>query len=77
MLISSSIRKGQTIFFPIISMNRAESLWGEDALQFKPERWTESQTPSAISTIPGVWGNLLTFLGGPRACIGYRFALVE
>jgi len=31
----------------------------------------------AASAIPGVWGNMLTFLGGPHACIGYRFSLVE
>jgi len=24
-----------------------------------------------------VWGGLLTFLGGPRGCIGYRFSLLE
>jgi len=44
---------------------------------FKPERWLESKLPQAVSTIPGVWGNMLTFLGGPRACIGYRFSLIE
>jgi cytochrome P450 len=27
--------------------------------------------------VPGVWGNVLTFIGGPRNCIGYRFALAE
>jgi cytochrome P450 len=27
--------------------------------------------------MPGIWGNLLTFLGGTRNCIGYRFALAE
>ena len=41
----------------------------------RPERW--QNIPEAVSRIPGVWGHLLTFLGGPRACIGYRFSLVE
>ena len=27
--------------------------------------------------MPGVWGHLLTFLGGPHACIGYRFSITE
>ena len=38
-----------------------------------PERW---ETPIS-NAIPGVWGNILTFIGGSRSCIGYRFALVE
>ena len=41
----------------------------------RPERW--QSPPNSISAIPGVWGNLLTFLGGTHACIGYRFSLVE
>lgn len=44
-------------------------------ISFRPERW--DNLPAAVSSIPGVWGNLLTFLGGARACIGYRFSLVE
>ncbi|KAF8127233.1 cytochrome P450 [Boletus edulis] len=41
----------------------------------RPERW--QSIPEAVSHIPGVWGHLMSFLGGPRACIGYRFSLVE
>ncbi|KAJ7486927.1 cytochrome P450 [Mycena latifolia] len=71
---SLKVTKGQTIMIPILAMNRDPAIWGPDALEFKPERW-ESQTIS--NTLPGIWGHMLTFLGGPRACIGYRFSLVE
>lgn len=52
-----------------------KEIWGDDAEEFRPERW--DSPPSAATGIPGVWGNVLSFLGGPRACIGYRFGLVE
>ncbi|KAG6854183.1 hypothetical protein C0991_009835 [Blastosporella zonata] len=69
------VTKGQTLFVPILAINREKSIWGEDAKEFRPERW--EHIPEAAGNIPGVWGNMLTFLGGPRACIGYRFSLVE
>ncbi|KAI0742833.1 cytochrome P450 [Daedaleopsis nitida] len=69
------ISKGNPIFIPILSLNRSKKLWGEDAHEFKPERW--ENLPETVSGIPGVWGHMLTFLGGPRACIGYRFTLIE
>jgi len=56
-------------------VNQLKALWGEDASEFKPERW--DHIPEAVTSMPGVWGNLLTFNGGARSCIGYRFALVE
>ncbi|KAF7331474.1 Cytochrome P450 [Mycena kentingensis (nom. inval.)] len=69
------ITKGEYVFIPILTMNRAERLWGEDAKRFMPDRW--EHTPVATAGIPGVWDHSLTFLGGPRGCIGYRFALDE
>lgn len=70
-----SVRKGQAFLVPIIGLGRDKEIWGEDADEFNPERW--SSVPLAASAIPGVWGNMLTFFGGPRACIGYRFSIVE
>ncbi|KAF9484968.1 cytochrome P450 [Pholiota conissans] len=75
MVDSIKVVKGQTILIPLLALNRAKYIWGEDSLEFRPERW--EKVPEGASTIPGVWGNMMTFLGGPRACIGYRFSLVE
>ncbi|KXN91971.1 hypothetical protein AN958_11031 [Leucoagaricus sp. SymC.cos] len=69
------VNKGQVIYLSITMVNRLESIWGEDAQVFNPDRWTSP--PEAAANIPGVWGNIMSFLGGPRNCIGWRFALVE
>jgi hypothetical protein len=41
----------------------------------RPDRW--KSPPEAVSEHPGVWSNLMSFLGGTRACIGYQFTLLE
>nr|BAK09517.1 cytochrome P450 [Postia placenta] len=72
---SIRIDKGTAFPIPILGMNRSKALWGEDAREFRPERW--ESVPESVQQIPGVWSNLMTFIGGPRACIGYRFSLIE
>ncbi|KAI0688728.1 cytochrome P450 [Cerioporus squamosus] len=67
--------KGNRVQVPILALHRLKALWGEDAGEFRPERW--ESPPEATANMPGVWGHLLTFLGGPHACIGYRFSLIE
>ncbi|KAK3675515.1 hypothetical protein LTR78_004598 [Recurvomyces mirabilis] len=62
-----AVRKGQFVAFSVYLMQRRKDLWGEDALEFKPERWEEK--------VPA-W-QYLPFLGGPRICIGQQFALTE
>ncbi|TFK35548.1 cytochrome P450 [Crucibulum laeve] len=69
------ITKGESVMIPLLAVNRSKDIWGEDASEFRPERWFS--IPETASTVPGIWGSMLTFIGGPRACIGYRFTLVE
>lgn len=41
----------------------------------RPERW--ENVPQGAQALPGVWGNIMSFLGGSRACIGYQFSTLE
>jgi len=50
------------------NLHRLKSVWGEDADDFKPERW-ETFRPEPWQYLP--------FGGGPRSCLGRTKALVE
>ncbi|KAK7691817.1 hypothetical protein QCA50_005220 [Cerrena zonata] len=69
---------GTTVVVGIRSCNLNTDIWGEDALEFKPERWM-TQLPNTVtdSRIPGVYSNLMTFNGGGRSCIGFKFSQLE
>nr|ODN90460.1 hypothetical protein L203_01569 [Cryptococcus depauperatus CBS 7841] len=80
MMENVTISKGTITFVPILIANRSSLIWGPDADQFKPERFlheVKGQTDKDPLRLPGSWGNLMTFLGGVRNCIGFRFALAE
>lgn len=53
------VPKETTIFIGVRASNRNKALWGEDADEFKPERWL-SPLPKAVGEahIPGVYANL-------------------
>ncbi|KAI0299412.1 cytochrome P450 [Multifurca ochricompacta] len=69
------VQKGDVVYIPIRVVHRLKSLWGDDADEFKPERW--EVIPDAVRAIPGVFSNLLAFITGAHACIGYRFSIIE
>ena len=56
------VPKDTTIYIGIRASNLDKRIWGEDALEFKPERWM-SPLPSSVTEarIPGVYSNLWVF----------------
>ncbi|KAG8990152.1 hypothetical protein FRB93_003318 [Tulasnella sp. JGI-2019a] len=71
------IGAGNSILLSIHAMNRDKTIWGEDAHEFNPERWFNPDSHPRSNEVPGVHSGIMTFIGGPRHCIGYRFALME
>ncbi|KAI9264985.1 cytochrome P450 [Phascolomyces articulosus] len=65
------IPKGTSIFLPILVNHHNKQIWGEDAEEFKPDRW-DQEPASKVGPY-----DYLPFLSGTRMCIGYRFALIE
>jgi cytochrome P450 len=61
------IRKDTEVVYSVYAMHRRKDFWGEDADEFKPERWNGRKSG---------W-EYLPFNGGPRICIGQQFALTE
>ncbi|KAJ7106646.1 cytochrome P450 [Mycena epipterygia] len=69
------VQKGQLVTLALAGYQRQESRWGQDAHEFKPSRWIEG-TPYQGEAV-GPYANLLSFIGGPRTCLGWRFAILE
>ncbi|EIW84053.1 cytochrome P450 [Coniophora puteana RWD-64-598 SS2] len=71
------VPKDTQVTVSIAYMNRSEKYWGPDAKLFNPERWLN---PGGLETrareIQG-HKHLLTFIDGPRTCLGKAFALAE
>ncbi|KAL8286712.1 hypothetical protein RQP46_004240 [Phenoliferia psychrophenolica] len=65
--------KGETVLWSDWAMGRLRSIWGEDAKQFKPERWIDSD--GSLKTVSN-W-KFHAFNGGYRLCIGKTLATYE
>jgi cytochrome P450 len=74
-ILGQFVPKTTKIIISPWAINHNKQLWGEDAAEFNPDRWmAPGQTNSG-----GAASNyaFLTFLHGPRSCIGQRFAIAE
>lgn len=47
-----AVRKGQQVQWNVYAMHRRKDMWGEDALEYKPERWAD---PKRSRLLGGGW----------------------
>ncbi|KAI6100627.1 cytochrome P450, partial [Pisolithus sp. B1] len=74
---SISVARGMQIGIPISCINRSTEIWGADAKVFRPERWLEEGgIPKKAQDIQA-YRHLLTFVDGPKTCLGKNFAVAE
>ncbi|KAI0791332.1 cytochrome P450 [Abortiporus biennis] len=72
------IPKGTDIMIGILAANTNKEYWGEDADEWNPERFLKPLPDSIVDAhMPGIYSNMMTFLGGGRACIGFKFSQLE
>ncbi|KAF8202143.1 cytochrome P450 [Pholiota molesta] len=64
------VPKNTRVTVGLLASNTNAELWGPDVLEWKPERWL-NPLPDAVSAahLPGIYSNLMTFIGGGRACM--------
>ncbi|KAK4804148.1 hypothetical protein SAY86_003965 [Trapa natans] len=72
------VQKGDRVTYFPYGMGRMENLWGEDRLEFKPDRWFD---------LPGLTGReelkpvssfkYPVFQAGPRVCLGKEMAFIQ
>lgn len=53
------VPKGTLVFIGIMAANRISEYWGEDVMEWKPERWLKPLPDSVLEAhVPGVYSNL-------------------
>ena len=65
------VRKGEVVVFSQYVNARRKNIFGPDADDFRPERWEGQEETNSYG-----WA-YFPFNGGPRACLGQDFALME
>ncbi|KAJ7774471.1 cytochrome P450 [Mycena maculata] len=65
------VKAGSMIIIDILALHMNPMYWGADAVEFKPARFVDTEAYR--------WPRdaFFGFSGGPRSCIGQRFALTE
>ncbi|XP_058726796.1 alkane hydroxylase MAH1-like [Vicia villosa] len=61
------------VIYSLYAMGRMEQIWGDDCMEFKPERWISEK--GQIIHVPSY--KFIAFNAGPRSCIGKGISLIQ
>lgn len=75
-LSSIPITEGKEIAVSVTGNNMDEKYFGPETHLFKPDRWNNLPELHAKSKLPSPYGSFV-FNGGPKVCIGSKFAMTE
>ena len=67
------IRSNMRLIYSLYSMGRMESIWGQDCLEFKPERWISER--GGLVHVPSF--KFITFNAGARTCLGKDISFIQ
>ncbi|KAF5727338.1 Cytochrome P450 86A1 family protein [Tripterygium wilfordii] len=66
---------GSTVTYSIYSVGRMKSIWGEDCMEFKPDRWLSQEGDRFEPPKDGY--KFVAFNAGPRSCLGKDLAYLQ
>nr|POE55298.1 cytochrome p450 [Quercus suber] len=66
------VKKGDGVYYMGYAMGRMPYIWGEDAEEFRPERWLKNGIFQSESPF-----KFVAFHAGPQICLGKDFAYMQ
>ncbi|KAF2292263.1 hypothetical protein GH714_018294 [Hevea brasiliensis] len=67
------VKANARVMFSLYSMGTMEEIWGDDCLEFKPERWISER--GSIIHVPSY--KFIAFNTGPRSCLGKDITFIQ
>ncbi|KAF7005140.1 hypothetical protein CFC21_020286 [Triticum aestivum] len=72
----TAVGAGWFVSYNSYAMGRMESVWGEDARAYRPERWLDPD-PAEATFRPESPFRYIVFHAGPRICLGKEMAYIQ